>query len=74
MNFSIPDEVKDKFNELFEGQNKSAVITRLMIQAIEENERERRSRNLVARLRAIREQGEPIASEDIAHARRELRE
>jgi hypothetical protein len=25
VNFSIPDEVKDSFNEAFAGQNKSAV-------------------------------------------------
>jgi len=74
MNFSIPDDVKDKFNEVFDGQNKSAIITRLMIQAIEEAERGRRSRDFVERLRAIRERGEPIAGEDIARARQELRE
>ena len=74
MNFSIPDDVKDKFNEVFDGQNKSAVVTRLMIQAIEEAERGRRSRDFVERLRAIRERGEPIAGEDIARARQELRE
>jgi hypothetical protein len=74
MNFSIPDDVKDRFNNAFEGENKSAIITRLMIEAIEEKERARRSRNFVERLRAIRELGEPIASEDIARARQELRE
>ena len=30
MNFSIPDDVKDAFNRAFEGENKSAVIARLM--------------------------------------------
>ena len=32
MNFSIPDDVKEAFNKAFEGENKSAVITRLMRQ------------------------------------------
>ena len=32
MNFSIPDDVKEAFNKAFEGENKSAVITRLMVQ------------------------------------------
>jgi len=74
MNFSIPDDVKEAFNKTFEGENKSAIVTRLMVQAIEEAERSHRSRNFVERLRAIRERGEPITGEDIARARQELRE
>jgi hypothetical protein len=74
MNFSIPDDVKEAFNKTFEGENKSAVVTRLMVQAIEEAERRRLSQSFVERLRAIREQGEPVTGEDIARARQELRE
>jgi glutamyl-tRNA reductase len=74
MNFSIPDDVKEAFNKTFEGENKSAVVTRLMVQAIEEAERRRHSQSFVERLRAIREQGEPVTGEDIARARQELRE
>jgi hypothetical protein len=36
MNFSVPYEVKREFQETFAHENKSAVITRLMKQAIEE--------------------------------------
>src|SRR5437870_2886739 len=54
MNFSIPDDVKDKFNEVFDGENKSAVVTRLMRRAIEDEERSRRSHGFVERLRQIR--------------------
>jgi glutamyl-tRNA reductase len=74
MNFSIPDDVKEAFNKAFEGENKSAVITRLMVRAIEDVERKQRSRNLVERLRAIREKAEPVTAEEIARARQELRE
>jgi hypothetical protein len=74
MNFSVPEDVKEAFNKAFDGENKSAVITRLMVRAIEEEERKRRSRNLVERLRAIRETAEPVTSEEIARARQELRE
>ena len=74
MNFSIPDDVKEAFNKTFEGENKSVVVTRLMVQAIEEAERRRHSQSFVERLRAIREQGEPVTGEDIARARQELRE
>ena len=30
VNFSVPDDVKDEFNAVFSGQNKSAIIAELM--------------------------------------------
>ena len=73
MNFSIPDDVKEAFNKAFEGENKSAVITRLMRRAIEENERNRRSQGLVERLRQIRSNSRPMTDDEIRRAREELR-
>jgi hypothetical protein len=73
MNFSIPDDVKDAFNKAFEGENKSAVIARLMRRAIEENERNRRSQGFVERLRQIRAGSRPVTDEEIRRAREELR-
>ncbi len=73
MNFSIPDDVKDKFNEVFDGQNKSAVVARLMVRAIEEEERAHRSAGFVERLRQIRARSRPVTEEDIRRAREELR-
>jgi hypothetical protein len=73
MNFSIPDDVKDKFNAAFEGKNKSAVITRLMVRAIEEEERTRRSQGFVERLRQIRARSRPVSEDDVRRAREELR-
>jgi len=74
MNFSIPDDVKDKFNEVFEGQNKSAVVSRLMVRAIEEEERRRRSLGLVERLRHIRARSQVVSDDEIRRARQELRD
>ncbi len=54
MNFSIPDDVKEAFNKAFEGENKSAVVTRLLMRAIDEEARRRRSHGYVERLRRIR--------------------
>jgi len=73
MNFSIPDDVKEAFNKAFEGENKSAVIARLMRRAIEENERNRRSHGLVERLRQIRANSRPMTDDEIRRAREELR-
>ena len=35
VNFSVPEEIKQVFNETFEGQNKSAIIADLMLEAVE---------------------------------------
>ncbi len=74
MNFSIPDEVKDKFNAVFDGKNKSAVVTRLMVRAIEEEERSRRSLGFVERLRRIRARARAVTETEVSRAREELRE
>jgi hypothetical protein len=74
MNFSIPDDVKDAFNEAFAGENKSAVVAGLMRKAVEERERRRRCADLVERLRSIRARSRPVSDEEIARARQELRE
>jgi hypothetical protein len=73
MNFSIPDDIKEAFNRAFEGENKSAVITRLMRRAIEEKERTQRAQGLVERLRQIRANSRPMTDEEIRRAREELR-
>lgn len=41
VNFSVPDKVKKAFNKAFEGENKSAVLARLMQQAVEARERQK---------------------------------
>ena len=74
MNFSIPDDVKDKFNEVFGDRNKSEIITRLMQSAIEEEERRRRGEEFLARIRRIRGQASRFYTDDeIREMREELR-
>ena len=41
VNFSVPDDVKEAFNRAFAAENKSAVIARLMREAVDEVERQR---------------------------------
>ena len=36
VNFSVPYEVKERFNKPFEKQNKSQIIAALMVRAVEE--------------------------------------
>lgn len=70
MNFSIPDAVRDAFNREFSGQNKSAVIVRLMQQAIAQAEQQRRRQAAFEQLTAARSE-RPALSEAAARAARE---
>lgn len=74
MNFSVPEDVKEAFNKAFEGENKSAVITRLMVRAIDEHARTRRSQGFVERLRRIRSQSRSAGDDEIKRVRESLRE
>jgi hypothetical protein len=53
MNFSVPEDVKQAFNAEFDGQNKSAVLTRLLREAVQQaqqqREREAAGRRILAR-------------------------
>ena len=77
MNFSIPDDVKDEFNEVFQGENKSAVVTGLMRRAIEE--RQQRAKHddafdaLMEELLRARAQDPPMSDEEIRRIRIEGR-
>jgi hypothetical protein len=72
--FSVPDEIKRAFNEAFSGQNKSAVIARLMQQAIEDRHRQRRRTAAIEALLAQRLAQRPVAGRKVAAARREGRQ
>jgi hypothetical protein len=69
VNFSVPEDVKRKFDKAFAGKNKSRVIADLMAQAIEEQHvQKRRSRAidaLLARWRTKR----PVTVKQVSRAR-----
>lgn len=52
MNFSVPEDLKAAFNETFADQNKSAVVSQLMREAIARAMAQRRSRSATDRLLA----------------------
>ena len=53
MNFSIPDNVKEAFNEAFKGENKSAIVAELLRRAVEERQRAKKSESFLERIRAL---------------------
>jgi metal-responsive CopG/Arc/MetJ family transcriptional regulator len=70
VNFSVPDDVKEAFNEAFRGRNKSAVIAELMREAVERAHRQQRSHEAIARLLERRPRA-PLRSEDELRVSRE---
>jgi hypothetical protein len=73
VNFSVPDEVKDEFNETFAGRNKSAVIARLMRDAIEAERRQQLSHAAIRRILDRRNAAPPATDAELREARRTRR-
>lgn len=55
VNFSVPEDVKQAFNSAFEGQNKSAVLTELMREAIARVQQQRVRQAAAQQILALRE-------------------
>ncbi len=73
MNFSVPDDVKNAFNEAYKGQNKSAVISKLMREAVERVQRTQRSHDAIANILERRKHAPTITEEEFRAAREEGR-
>jgi rRNA-processing protein FCF1 len=69
INFSVPDEVKKEFQETFAHENKSAVITRLMKQAVEERRHQQTRTAAIEALLRLRMEQRPASDEEIRRAR-----
>jgi metal-responsive CopG/Arc/MetJ family transcriptional regulator len=54
VNFSVPEELKQKFNKVFAGTNKSQVIAELMMRAVEERGLQKRRVKAMAGLLKLR--------------------
>jgi len=70
VNFSVPEAVKQAFNETFQGQNKSAIIAELMQDAVERSRRRQRGHDAIARILERRKHA-PIVTEEEIHSARE---
>lgn len=73
VNFSIPDEIKNRFNEVFQHENKSHLIAELMKKAIEEYERKQRRADAVKALLKLRAKQKPINHKSISKIRQKDR-
>ena len=69
VNFSVPDEVKEAFNRAFASENKSAVIARLMREAVDEVERERQRQAAFRLLTERRKRRPSMTGDEVRKAR-----
>jgi hypothetical protein len=54
VSFTVPDEVRDKFEDAFRDHDRSAVVAGLLLLAVEAEQRQRRqSLSLTERLRQV---------------------
>lgn len=70
VNFSVPEKIKREFQRTFAKDNKSAIIARLMQQAIEERKREQVREAAFDGLLELRKRVPPLTDAEIRRARR----
>lgn len=68
-NFSVPDDVKEAFNKTFQGENKSAVLTRLMRDAVEDRKRQKQRMTAIDAILHLREKSQIATDSQIRKAR-----
>ncbi len=73
INFSVPEEVKEAFQQTFAGENKSAIIAQLMKDAVEERQRQHRRAKAIDALLEFRKGMPKISAAEAARARRQGR-
>ncbi len=73
VNFSIPAAVKAEFNQLFANENKSAVLTGLIQEAIERKKVKQRRLQAMESILELRARQAPVNGAEIAKAKQEIR-
>ena len=71
VNFSVPEAVKQAFNETFKNQNKSAIIADLMSEAVERAQHQQRHRAAIDRILERRKHAPSMTDEELRAAREE---
>ncbi len=74
VSFSVPEAVRQVFNETFCGQNKSAVIAELMLEAVERARSKQRSQDAYRRILARRSRAPSVTQDEFRGAREVGRE
>ena len=69
VNFSVPEEVKQKFNKAFAGKNKSQIVAELMMRAVEERQVQKRRAKAMEGLLKLRSKKSGFSDAEIRAAR-----
>ena len=69
VNFSVPDDIKAEFDNVFGGQNKSAVIANLMRNAVAEVKRRKRREDIFQTLTRRRGERPSLSDAQIRSSR-----
>lgn len=69
VNFSVPDDVKAAFDAAFAGQNKSAIIARLMREAVDHSDLLARRKRAMQGILELRKKHRPVTTAAIRRAR-----
>lgn len=73
MNFSVPDDVKERFNRTFASANKSAIVTALLQEAVERAERKAKRNEAIGRILSRMDERPVVSQAEIDDAREEGR-
>ena len=73
VNFSVPEELKNSFNKVFSGCNKSAVIAQLVRKAIEEAKKQERRKEVFFLLTQSRKDRPSLTDLEVQKVRVEVR-
>lgn len=74
MNFSVPDRVKEEFNKYYANENKSAVLTRMLEEAIEEKRKQEQRAKAMDAILELRKSTRYVSTEEILQIKQELRD
>jgi hypothetical protein len=73
MNFSVPDDVKESFNQTFANENESAIVTELLREAVARATRKEQSDAAFRRILAARRNAPHASIDEILRTRDEVR-
>lgn len=69
VNFNVPDDVQEAFNETFKDHNQSAIIAGLMREAVEQAQHSQNRHEAIARILERRKHAPVISEEEFRIAR-----
>jgi predicted Zn-dependent peptidase len=74
LSFSIPDRIKEEFNKYYANENKSAVLTGFLEEAIEDKKKQEQRSKAIEAILEFRKSSPYLSDEEIRNLRQEMRD